>query len=306
MTEIRGKKFLVTGGAGFVGSHTVDSLIERGAKVSIIDNLSTGSKENINPKAKFYNLNINSPKIAHIFKKEKPDYIYHFAFEVRVPKTIKNPELIMDSIEGSLSILTNAVHYKIKKIIFASTAFIYGNPKKLPAKESDIPNFISPYACAKYSVENFLEYFYNLYKTPYIILRYATIYGPRQYLGAIPDYIRKLAAGSQADMWGDGNKTRDYVFIEDVVRANMAALSLSNSYTDPVFNIGTGTETTLNSVYQKIAEFLQKQAKPVYHPERAGELNRYYLDPEKARRVLGWKADTKLDEGLAKTIKALS
>ena len=296
--ELQNKKILVTGGAGLIGSHTVDALIKRKAKVIIIDNLVTGRKENLNPKAKFYKLNITDSKIENIFKKEKPEIVYHFAFNVSVPESVKNPILDMDSIVGSVNIFKNARDFGVKKVIFSSSGFIYGNNKNLPLKETEPLDPISSYTVAKNTVENYLKFFNKTYGLSYVILRYSTVYGPRQVTGAMADYIRKLSAGHQAEIWGDGTKTRDYVYIADVVRANLLALDLPFNYQDPVFNIGSGIETTLNELYKKIAQLLKKEPKPIYLPDRPGEQMRYSLDYSKFKKALGWKPIINLDDGL--------
>ena len=296
--NLKNKKILVTGGAGFIGSHVVDALIKAGAIVSIIDNLSTGRKDNLNLKAKFYEMNIADTKVKEVFEKEEPEIVYHFAFNVLVPKSVENPLMDMDSIAGSLNILINAQKCGVKKIIFSSSGFVYGNTPNLPVKETEPIDPISPYVVSKYAVENYLSFFKKAHNLSYVVFRNAAIYGPRQVTGAMADYIRKLKAGQQADIWGDGKKTRDYVFIADVVEANILALDLPDDFTNPIFNIGSGEETTLNELYAKIAELLSKEAKPIYHPERPGEQIRYCLDGSKAKKYLRWKPKYSLDEGL--------
>lgn len=300
---IKNKKFLITGGAGFIGSHTVDSLIKKGAKVIVVDNCVTGRKENINPKAKFYKINTADLKLEDIFKKEKPEIIYHFAFNVLVPESVENPLIDMDSIVGSVNLLKNARKYGVKKVLFASSSFVYGNNKNLPIKETEPLDPISSYVVAKNTVENYLQFFKKNYGLLYVILRYATVYGPRQIKGAMADYIRKLNTDKQAKIWGDGEKTRDYIYIDDVVYANLLALKLSDSYQDPVFNVGTAVETTLNVLYKKIAELLGKNSKPVYLPDRPGELMRYSLNYTKIKKVLGWKPKYNLETGLKTKLK---
>jgi len=301
--NLKDKKILVTGGAGFIGSHTVDALINQGAKVVVVDNLSTGRKENLNSQAKFYKVNIADPKIEEILEKEKPEIIYHFAFFVLVPKSTENPLLDVDCLIGSLRILQKAKNIGVKKIIFSSSDFLYGNTKNLPAKENELVSPIAPYNVAKNTIENYLRFYHSAYKLPYVILRYATIYGPRQVKGAMADYIRKLSQGQQAEMWGDGNKTRDYIFIDDVVRANLLALELDDNHSSPVFNIAVATETTLNALYKKIADLLNKEAKPIYLPDRPGELMRFCLDNSKAKKELDWEPKINLDKGLKETLK---
>ncbi len=302
--ELQNKKILVTGGAGFIGGHTVDALIKKRARVVIVDNLVTGREENLNPKAKFYQLNIADLNIEKIFQREKPEIVYHFAFNVLVPKSVENPLIDMDSITGSLNILINAKKYGVRKIIFASSGFIYGNTKNLPIKESRSMDPISPYVIAKDTVENYLRFFGRTYNLPYVILRCATIYGPRQVRGAMADYIRKLAADQQAEIWGDGNKTRDYVYIDDVIQVNLLALDLPIGYPEPIFNVGTSIETTLNDLYKEIAKLLNKKAGPVYLPDRPGEQVRYSLDYSKIKEALGWEPKYSLEEGLKLKLKS--
>jgi UDP-glucose 4-epimerase len=298
-SKLTNKRILVTGGAGFIGSHTVDALVRQGAEVTIVDNLVTGRKENLNPKAKFYNINIADPGIEHIFVRERPEVVFHFAFNVLVPKSVENLLMDVDSIAGSANIFQNANRYGVKKTVFASSGFVYGNNPNIPVKD-----FVSPYVVAKHAAENYLRYFGKIYGLPHVIFRYAAIYGPRQVTGAMADYIRKLSSGQQAEIWGDGSKTRDYVHVDDVVRANMMALDLPPDYPNPVFNIGTGIETTLNDVYRNIATILGKEAKPIYLPDRPGEQLRYALDSSKAEAGLSWQPSVSLSNGLRKRIES--
>jgi len=301
--NIKNKKILVTGGAGFIGSHMVDFLLKEGADVVIVDNFVTGRKENLNPKAKFYEMNIADLKLEEVFQKEKPEIVYHLAFNVLVPKAVENPLMEMDSIAGSINLLMNIRKYGIKKIIFASSGFVYGNTLNLPAKESEPIDPVSPYVVSKNTVENYLRFFNKTYKLPYIIFRYPAVFGPRQITGAMSDYIRKLASGKQAEIWGDGTKTRDYIYIDDIVRANFMGLDLPDNFENPVFNVGTSIETTLNQLYWKIAELLGKEPKPIYLPDHPGDQIRYSLDYSKIKSVLGWEPKYSFEEGLKLRLK---
>ncbi|KPJ55312.1 hypothetical protein AMJ47_00335 [Parcubacteria bacterium DG_72] len=296
--NIENKTILITGGAGFIGSHMVDALIKKGAKVIVVDNLITGRKENLNPKAVFYQMNIASPDLENIFKDHMPEIIYHFAFNVLVPKSVDNPIVDIDSIAGSIRLLTYAKDYNVKKVIFSSSGFVYGNTLNLPAKETEPIIPITPYVIAKRTVEDYLGFFKKNFGLNYVILRNAAVFGPRQVTGAMADYIRRLKKGEQADIWGDGSKTRDYVYISDVVRANFLALDLADDFKDPVFNIGTGKETTLAELYRKLADILGKENKPNYLQDRKAEQIRYCLDFSKAKEVLGWEPKVSLEQGL--------
>ena len=170
-------------------------------------------------------------------------------------------------------------------------------------KETEPPHPITPYAIAKFTVENYLRFFYETYNLPYVILRYATVYGPKQNIGAMADYIHKLSMGKQAEIYGDGAMTRDYLYIDDVVRVNLLALKVPTNYPNPVFNVGTGIETTLNDLYKKIVQLLNKKANPIYLPERPAEQKRYSLDYSKIKKVLGWKPKYSLEKGLKLRLK---
>lgn len=303
LDDIKGK-VLVTGGAGFIGSHTVDALLNRGANVVIVDNLSTGRETNLNPRAAFYQVNLAHEALEGILEREKPDVIYHFAHYVLVPKSVENPLLDMDVMVGSLRMLQKAKDIGVKKIVFASSGFLYGNTPTMPVTEECPVDPVSPYVVSKHAIENYLKFYHRMYGLPYVVLRYAAVYGPRQVTGAMADYIRKLSSGGQAEIWGDGTKTRDYVYVEDVVRANLLALTIPADHPNPVFNIGTGIETTLNTLYRKIADILGVEAKPIYHPDRPAEQLRYCLDASKARKDIEWEPKYELDEGLRITAKA--
>lgn len=303
--DIKGRKILVTGGAGFIGSHLVDKLIEEGAEVVVIDNLLTGKKENVNPKAKFYELNIADDKLAEILEKEKPEIVYHLAANTSVPKSVENPLIEADLITGSVNLLTNLTKSDVKKIVFTSSALVYGNTLNVPIKEAEPWKPIAPYAIAKNTIENYLRFFHRTSGLPFVILRPAAVYGPRQVTGAMADYIRKLSRGEQAEIYGDGNITRDFVYVDDMIRAALLAAKLPNGFGDPVFNIGTGAEVSINELYAKIAKLLNQQFRPTYLPARPNDQIRYFLDYSRAKQFLGWEPNHDLDSGLKKIIDSL-
>jgi UDP-glucose 4-epimerase len=299
-------KILVTGGAGFIGSHLVDALIEKGHKVVVIDNLSTGKKENINKKAKFYKIDICSPKIGEIFKKEKPEIVFHLAAQINIRKSVENP--LMDAktnILGSLNVLENCKKYKIKKIIFASSAGVYGEAKILPTPEDHPVNPDSPYRIAKLTIENYLKFYKENFGLKFISLRFSNVYGPRQdpkgEAGVVAIFIEKLLKGERPTIFGNGNQTRDFIFVEDAVSACLKAMEYKGK--KEIFNIGTGIETSINKLYEIISKLLKAKIKPKYAPEKSGDLKRSCLDISFAKKELKWEPKYNLENGLRTMIK---
>lgn len=299
------KKILVTGGAGFIGSHLVDALINKGADVSVIDNLSTGSVENINNKCKFYKLDISDQKVDKVFKEGRFDFVYSLAFNTNVPRAVKDPLFDVQSLVGNLNIMEMSKKYNVKKIILASSGFVYGNTKRLPTLENEEIMPDNPYIITKFASENYLKFYNKAYGMDFVVLRYSTVYGPRQINGAMADYINSIMMGKQAIIYGNGLKTRDYVFIDDVISANLKVLDFkSDTMTNPIFNIGTSKETTLNELYFKIAKFLNKKSNPLYVDDRPGEIMRFKLSYGKAKKYLNWEPKFDLDKGLILTIES--
>jgi UDP-glucose 4-epimerase len=301
-------KIMVTGGAGFIGSHLVDKLIKEGNKVVVIDNLSTGKKENLNPKAKFYKIDICSPKISEILKKEKPEFVFHLAAKIDVRKSTENPiEDAKVNILGSLNIIQNLYHFsKVKsqksKLIFASSVGVYGEPKILPVKENHPLNPIAPYSISKLAIEKYLS-FYQTQGLDFVSLRYANVYGPRQLSdgegGVVAIFIDQLLRKKVPTIFGNGNQTRDFVFVEDVISACLKSINYKGK--ESFFNIATGIETSVNALYRKISKILKVDTKPKYVPEKPGDLKRSCLDISKAKRELNWRPNYNLEEGIIKT-----
>ncbi len=300
-------KVLVTGGAGFIGSHTVDKLIEEGNNVFIIDNLSTGNKQNINKKAKFFNIDIRDKKISDIFKEEKFDSIFHFAAQINVRKSVEEPFFDIDvNINGTLNIITNFLKYgKGRKFIFSSTGgAIYGDTKTIPTSEKTIPFPLCPYGISKLGVEKFLHYYSYFNNLEYVALRYGNVYGPRQNpyseAGVIAIFIGKILKGEICTIYGDGNQTRDFVFIEDVVKANLMCLKKN---VKGVFNVGTNKETSVNKIFNCLKKISGKNIKAIYKDEKTGDIKRSCLKIDKIIKTVGWKPDIMIEKGIEKTYK---
>lgn len=296
---------MVTGGAGFIGSHLVSVLLAQRAQVVIVDNLSTGHKENVPSGATLYIADINDQALEKIMAIEKPEIVFMLAFNTIVPRSVREPLFDLQSLSGTVHTIVAAMANGVKKIVLASSGFVYGNTSVFPTPERQAITPDNPYIITKWSSENYLEFFRRSAGLDYVVLRYATVYGPRQTGGAMADYIRSVAVGKQAEMYGDGSKTRDYVFVDDIVRANLLALEFSAPHANflPVFNIGTGQETSLYTLYKKIGALLHKpDAEPLFKPDRPGELNRFCLDNSEAAQHLGWQPTFTLEKGLQKTI----
>lgn len=298
-------KILVTGGAGFIGSHLVDRLIGEGHKVFVIDNLSSGKRENLNPKAKFYQADIQDQKISNIFKKEKPEIVFHYAAQIDLRKSVEKPiEDAKINILGSLNILENCKKFKIKKIVFASTGgAMYGEAKILPTPEDYPTNPPSPYGIAKLTIEKYLNYYYQIFGLPYVALRLANVYGPRQNskgeAGVIAIFCDKMLKGEQPIIYGNGEQSRDFVFVDDVAEANILAMK---SKKVGIFNIGTGKETDINAIFEKTKKLTGAKCKKIHIPAKIGEQRRSYLDYSRIKKELGWQPKYNFTDGLKKTV----
>lgn len=293
---------LVIGGAGFIGSHLVDRLICKGCSVAVIDDLSTGNRENVHEAARFYQLKAESPDIREILVKESPAILFFLAANSNVPRSVREPLFDFNSLASALNVMDSCRDSGVKRFIFTSSGFIYGNTAKRPISEEEPFQPVSPYAISKQAIEHYLAFYQKVYGLSYVVLRLATVYGPRQVSGALSDYITRLAAGQQAEFFGDGSKTRDYIYIDDVVDALLQCMDLP-AMPSPVFNIGSGRETPLRDVYSKIAGLLGRKAEPIYMPDRPGELYGYSLSYEKALKTMGWKPKTRFADGLKRILR---
>lgn len=299
-------KIIVTGGAGFIGSHLVDRLIEEGNEVTVIDNLSTGKIENLNPKASFYNVDICDTKVKEIFEKEKPEMVFHLAAQISVRNSVDDPANdARINILGSLNIIENSKTQKIKKFVFISTGGVmYGDATVIPTPESYPAQPHCPYGVGKLSVEYYLNYYNNVFGLGYVALRLGNVYGPRQdkngEAGVVAIFCGKMLTGKNCIINGDGLQTRDYVYIKDIVDGITLASKGDKTGT---YNIGTGIETDVNTIYSNLQTILSFNNEAVHGPAKAGDHRRGSLDASKAKNDLKWQPKYDIGKGLAETAK---
>ena len=298
-------KILVTGGAGFIGSHVADGFIRQDHEVAVMDNLNIGRIQNINPKATFYLMDIRAKEVEKVFQQEQFDVVCHHAAQMNIRVSVDDPAFDADvNILGTLNILQNCVRFGVKKCIFASTGgAVYGEQQVFPCDETHPNHPISPYGVGKLTVEKYLYYFREIYGLRYVILRYANIYGPRQNAlgeaGVVAIFCHKLIHGEQPIINGDGKQTRDYVYVGDTAVANLKSLMYEK---DDTFNIGTGIETDVNTLFDHIVRITDSKAKPKHGPAKSGEQRRSVISHAKAEKLLGWKPEVELIEGLKNTV----
>ncbi len=298
---------LVTGGAGFIGSHVVEGLLKEGLSPIVVDNLSTGKIENLNPNALFYQQSVEDEEMMErVFMLHKPVYVFHLAAQSSVSVSVRNPvEDARANILGTLVLLQKSVKYGAKKFIFSSTGgAIYGDNVKIPTPETEIPNPISPYGIAKLSVERYLDFFSKEYGLEYVSLRYSNVYGPRQdpygEAGVVAIFTNRMLKGEKVTIFGDGEYVRDYVYVDDVVRANILAMEKGKNV---VLNIGTGRGTTVNELFKMLKSITGYSDEPEYAPPRKGDVRKSILDCSKAKEILDWEPKVSLEEGLRRTVE---
>jgi UDP-glucose 4-epimerase len=298
-------KVLVTGGAGFIGSHVTDRLIDSGVEVVVLDNLASGRRESIHPRARLCEADICGESIRPLLEQEHFDCIDHHAAQMNVRRSVDDP--VFDArvnILGSLNLLQAAVATGVKKFVFASTGgAIYGEQLTFPADETHQTCPMSPYGVAKLAVEKYLAFYEAVYGLPYTVLRYANVYGPRQdphgEAGVVAIFSQRLLAHEPATINGDGGQTRDFVYVEDVVRANVLAVTTDLRGT---YNVGTGIETSVNVLYAYVAKHACSTQVPHHGPPKAGEQHRSVLDSRKLQAATNWTPTVLLDEGLQRTV----
>ena len=296
---------MVTGGAGFIGSHIVNAYIDAGHDVVIIDDLSSGEMSFVNPKAMFYQLNIHSPDVKTILEKEKISAINHHAAQISVSESVSDPLFDANSnIIGTLQLLQNAVSLKIDKFVFASTGgAMYGEQTVFPANEEHPCHPLSPYGISKLCAEKYINYFRTQHGLNTTVLRYSNVYGPHQdphgEAGVVAIFCQRLMEGLPPIICGDGEQTRDFISVRDVAQANIIAL---DSKCEGTFNVGTGKETSVNFLTKELLKVSGITTSTKHSPARKGEQRRSSIDSEKLLKNFGWKPYISLEEGLFETI----
>ena len=299
-------KILVTGGAGFIGSHVCDEFLRNGHEVLALDDLSSGKRENLDPRVRLSVLDIRSSEAAALIEREKPDVLAHLAAQMDVRRSVDDPRFDADcNVLGMLNLLEASRKAGVKKVLFSSTGgAIYGEQDSFPADERHPTRPISPYGVSKASGELYLGYYRAQYGLPYVALRYANVYGPRQNphgeAGVVAIFSERLVSGRPCTINGEGTQTRDFVFGPEVARANY--LAFESDYVGAV-NIGTGVETDINALYGHLARAAGVSTQATHAPGKPGEQQRSCIDPSLAARVLGWKPERSVAEGLALTVE---
>jgi len=299
-------KVLVTGGAGFIGSHVVDAFIQAGHDVVVVDNLSTGRIGNLNPKARLYQLDIRDSALADVFERERPEIVDHHAAQMDVRKSVVEPLFDADvNIRGTLNLLECARQYAVRKVIYISTGgAVYGEPQYLPCDEAHPINPICQYGVSKHTVEHYLFVYKHLYNLDYTVLRYPNVFGARQNpageAGVIAIFTGKMLNNEPITIYGNGEQERDFIYVTDCARANVLATRAGIS---PVYNVGSNQGTSVNTVFSQLKEITGYEWEPIYAPARAGETFKIYLDNSLIQRELGWQPGPSLNEGLTQTIE---
>ncbi|MDA1128438.1 MAG: GDP-mannose 4,6-dehydratase [Chloroflexi bacterium] len=300
-----GKTALVTGGAGFIGSHMVDRLLELDYRVVILDDLSTGKIKNLNSKAVFHHTDITQPAMAEIIQREQPDLVFHMAAQTSVTQSTKDP--IGDAnanVLGTLRVLEASRRVGVEKIIYSCTGgALYGDPESVPCPDDAKITPVSPYGMSKWVAEQYLYFYYQQYRLHYTSLRYGNVYGPRQdphgEAGVVAIFSQSMLEGKQPQIFGDGTQERDFVSVFDVVDANIAAIDNGDG---KAMNIATGEATSVNRIFELLRSITEYKWDALHGPQRTGEVYRISLDWSRAATELEWSPKIGLEEGLRLTV----
>lgn len=296
------KNVLITGGAGFIGSHVSDMLIDKGYGVIVVDNFTSSDGNNLNNNAKFYNLDINSPEFENVFKENKIDYTIHFAAQASVSYSTQNPtEDAMENIIGSVNVLKFSKKYGVKKFITASTAAVYGIPEYLPVNEEHKITCLSFYGLSKLTMEKYVE----MFGLDYIIFRFSNVYGPRQSAhgeaGVVAIFADKMKNNEDIKIHGDGEQTRDFIFVEDI--AKICVLALESNVKNELINVSVNNAISINELFRIMGSKYGYKKAPTYDEERPGDIKHSVLDNTKCIKLFGYEPKTSIEDGLETMIK---
>jgi UDP-glucose 4-epimerase len=299
---------LVTGGAGFIGSNIVDGLIKEGHKVIVVDNLSTGKKENLNKEVEFFQLDIRDQELEKVFEENNITHVIHHAAQIDVQHSIKDPLFdAQNNILGTINVLEMAKEYEVEKIIYASSAAVYGEPDYLPVDEEHPIKAMSPYGITKHTPEHYIKMYSELYDLKYTIFRYSNVYGPRQDPkgegGVVSIFVDKMLAEERPVIFGDGEQTRDFIHVYDIVKANLLALEKGDNI---LVNISTESRDSVNDLVDYLNEILPYSLEAVNEEARKGDILHSSLANGKAKELLGWTPDYDLRAGLEQTVEYYS
>jgi UDP-glucose 4-epimerase len=299
-------KILVTGGAGFIGSHIVDAFLSAGHQVCVVDDLSTGFRNNVAPGVRLHQVDIRDASLADVFESEKPEVVCHQAARANVRESFEKPLLYAEvNVVGSLNVLECCRRFGVRKVTYASTGgAVYGPPQRLPVSEDHAINPLDPYGASKHHVEHYLHLYEKNFGISYTSLRYPNVYGPRQNpfgeAGVVAIFARQMLDNGRPIINGSGEQERDFVNVLDIAQANLLALGKGDG---EILNIGSGQGTTVNMVFSALADFTGFAEDAVYGPAKAGEVYKIYLNADRARKILGWTPRVGLREGLEATVE---
>lgn len=301
-------RVLVTGGAGFIGSHVVDRLVCAGAQVAVVDDLSTGRFENLNPGANFYQVGVEATELVEVIERERPEVVFHQAAQADVQRSLREPLVdVKVNVSGTVNLLEACRCFGVRKVIYASSAAVYGDPAYLPVDEEHPIVPLSCYGASKYVPELYLGIYRHLYGLNYTVLRYANVYGPRQDAngegGVVAIFTCRLLRGESPCIFGDGEQTRDFIYVKDVAAANLAAVSGGDGM---VLNIGTGTSVSINRLFAELKKITGSPVEAIYGSPRPGDITHSYLAAGRAEAAIGWTPHYNLAGGLRETVEYYS